>query len=543
MKTDTRLERLSDWTVGLVSAKHKFLRKHFRRMARDVEYRDATLLLMRTRGYRAGKMSSTQTPWLGGSRSADAEITGDLPKLRDRSRELNRDDPIGSGITGSIVRNVVGTGMRPQARTKDTKKNTRIEAVWKERANKLHPAEDMTYAEAQNLKIGKVFEDGEVLVKRTKATPEEPVWFEIIEADRLATPMAKKPDEAKGSIRNGVEKDEYGRPMAYWIRVRHPGDNTISVLKDMNKFIRVPAADIKHLRLASRPGQTRGVPAFHAVLQDIRDLDLLMLASLKRVQIAACLAVFVKSDLPIDEILDTTSKEYGYQLDQSIEPGMIYKLYPTEEIQTLVPNFPVPELEPFIVMLCRRIGAALGLSWQVILKDFSKSTYSSARTDLLESRQVYTVLQMWFAEKELEWEWFTVMEDARLRGDIRLAGVTEAEMRKVHWIANGWKWVDPQKEAKATEIELRIGTTTLRDVAAAKGQDWEEMQDQRLLEEKAEQEKREKLGLPPKPPPGAAGAGGAPRAVLDEVEELVSDLIADGNGNRSAGGNGNGRRI
>lgn len=249
----------------------------------------------------------------------------------------------------------------------------------------------------------------------------------------------------------------------------------------------------------------------HAVMQDLRDLDLLMLACLKRTQIAACLSVFIKSENNASLLLEATAQKYGYVLDQQIEPGMIFKLSPGEEISTLVPNFPVPELESFVIMLARRIGTALGVSWQVVLKDFAKSNYSSARTDLLEARQVYHVIQRWFIEKYLSWEWERVMQDALLRGDSRLNGVTQDDLKAITWITPGWQWVDPQREANATKIKLETRITTLRDVCAATGQDWEEIQDQLLREELREKKRREELGIPKSEPSDLAQPNNAPK--------------------------------
>jgi len=177
-------------------------------------------------------------------------------------------------------------------------------------------------------------------------------------------------------------------------------------------------------------------------------------------------------------------------MDQTLEPGMIFKLYPDEDVQTLVPNFPTPEFEPFIIMLARRIGAALGVAWQIVLKDFGKSNYSSARTDLLESRQTFVTLQQWFVEKLLNWIW---AEALRFESGMT---ISEDELKMVHWIPNGWQWVDPKKEADAMEVKLRAGLTTRRDECAAQGKDWEEVQDQLLLEEKTEMDKRKAMGLP-----------------------------------------------
>ncbi|HUU31492.1 MAG TPA: phage portal protein, partial [Phycisphaerae bacterium] len=407
----------------------------------------------------------------------------------------------------------------------------RLEAVWNERKDILDLANNLTHADHQALLYRKVREDGGVLIKRTRRSRREPVWIEVVERDRLATPIGNaRPKSAQNArIDDGVEKDADGVPVAYWIMKGHPGDAHVPLRPE--DWTRVEASEVQYLRRIERPGQTHGVPAFHAILQDLRDLDLLMLAALKRTQIAACMAVFLKSPLSPEDVVQATGQKYGYKLDQALEPGMIWKLNPEEEIQTLIPNFPTPELGPFIVMLARRIGAALGVSWQVVLKDFSDSTYSSARTDLLEARITYRTDQQWMADRPLRWEWWTVMEDARLLGDPRLAGVTDEQIEAVNWIPPGWQWVDPEKEAAAAEIELRLGITTLQDICAGRGKDWEEQMEQRLRERARERDLRAELGIP------ETDAPPAPAAVAKPADD------ADDEDNGAEGGNGDAARL
>ena len=529
-------DRVADWVLGIVSPRRAAARRHFRRFERDLEYHDAIDVVMRLRGYRAARRTDGATPWTGSARSADGEILMDLYAMRNRSRELSRDDPIGCGIFKTFVNNVIGrAGLNPQADTEDADKNDRIEAVFRERCDSLYPGEGrLSYAAAQRLLYRRILEDGEILIIESvdPDDPKGPLWFEIIEADRLGMPAGMPvtqgifPGVAPGNhTRNGIERDIYGRVHAYHILKRHPGDVLPPVAVSAPwEFYRVEAERVYHLHQIERPGQSRGVPLLHAVLQDLHDLDLLLLASLKRVQIAACLSVFVTSPQAMEDLLDVTAEKYGYRIDQDLEPGMIFKLHPGESVETLLPNFPSPELTPFIVQLARRIGAAVGVSWQTVLRDFSQSTYSSARTDLLETWQTYEIEQSEF-ESALAWQRVRVLEYERLRGDPRLRDCSDEDLREVSWIPPGRHWVDPEKEAKALQLELEMGITTRRDVAASRGRDWQSVLQQRLTEEVAESEARKAMGLPPAPAPGAAAAAPAPEQESDAERDRGADAL------------------
>ena len=495
----TFIEKVIDKAVGLFSAKNEARRVHFRMYARNDEYRTQFQALMSARGYKIADPSKLKTPWMGGNQTADQEVLGSLDPMTAHSRELNRDDPIASGLTNTFTMNVIGTGMRPQAQTDSDDKNERMERMFSKLKDKVSPVDDMTYGEAQRMKFKKAFEDGGVLVKQAKIAPEAPVWFETIEVDRIDTPRDATAKDPNGVITRGVEKDRNGIPVAYWIK---KGKGNIAGLMGVsqNSFERVDADICTHLKFSDRPGQTHGVPRFHAIAQDLRDLDLLILASLKRIQVAACLSVFIKSENTLEDIFEETKNKYGYTMDQSLEPGMMFKLFPGEEIQTLIPNFPTTEFDAFIVMLARRIGAALGISWQIVLKDFSKANYSSARTDLLEARQTYSTMQKWFIDKCLKWEWKVILNDARLRGEPLMRNITEDDIDKIMWIPNGWHWVDPVKESTAAKIALSLGITTRQIECAKEGKDWKEVTDQLLKEEQYEMAQRKSLGLPDMPP-------------------------------------------
>lgn len=501
--------RLYHNTVALFNPRRAAEMQHLDRMDRDPDYAEAVAVGMRIRGYRGASSAGNASPWKldGSPRSADAEILGDLQTLRLRSRKAIRDDPIAAGLIKGFVDDVVGIGISVQSTAGAPRTRKRVESLQAKILDNLVPAEDLDFPGVQRLLYGKLLEDGEVFIKASVEDEDGSLFFEVIEADRVDTPLDAKPEDPKGNIRAGIEKDRFGRVAAIWVRKMHPGDTMLPVFVaglrphfaglSSVEFTRVPIEQIKHLKLATRPGQSRGVPFLTPVLQNLRDLDLLLLASLKRAQMAACLAAFITSAEQTSTILDVTAEKEGYQLDQDIVPGMIFKLFPGETISTLTPNFPMPEFEAFVVLLARRIGAALGVSWQVVLKDFSKANYSSARTDLLEARKVYRAHQRLLI-RALKWVRDTALGHAVLRGELR--GASDDDLRAASWISPGWQWVDPEKEAKAAQIELEIGLTCKRDLFAQRGQDWEEALRQQILEEKRENEMREELGVPKSEP-------------------------------------------
>ncbi len=489
-------------------------RVHARLMASE-DYAQAFATYANLRGYKAAKSGKSATPWLNaGDRDADAEIVPDLNTLRNRSRATTRDDPIGTGIVNTFVRKVVGTGIRCQVRLKgDTEKGELIESVADELLATIDRANGLDYAAHQRLVYQRTLEDGDVLLRSVVRAPGEPVWVEVVEGERLATPMDARPVDPAGRIVAGVEKDRWGIPVAYWVMRRHPneilGVNVVrgpksqagTVPVSASEFDRVPESACRLIRArVTRSGQTRGVPIFHACVQDLHDLDLLILASLKRTQVAACISMFITSAGEGTDILELTAEDYGYRLDQTLEPGMIFRLFPGESITPLNPQAGVPDLDRFVMLLAKRVGASVGLSPQTVLQAWENLSYSTARTIKTGEKETIRLERSSFVSQACAWERRLVLEDALLRGDERLqaGGITQQDLadRFAQWIGDEEQWVDPTSEAAATREMLDMGLTSLQIECARLGRDWEDVLRQRLEAELRENELREELGVP-----------------------------------------------
>ena len=92
---------------------------------------------LRRRAYAGAVISRLTADWISQSTSADAEIKNSLTKLRDRSRQLVRDNPHAANAVRMIRLNVVGSGMKLQSQVMNargskraTSINNMIESAW-----------------------------------------------------------------------------------------------------------------------------------------------------------------------------------------------------------------------------------------------------------------------------------------------------------------------------------------------------------------------------------------------------------------------------
>jgi capsid protein len=121
---------------------------------------------------------------------------------------------------------------------------------------------------------------------------------QLIEADRVSTPVDRQNEEL---LRDGVELDGDGQPVAYHILNRHPGDNPLYHGLTPQDWARVPALGesgdplIVHLMDMDRIAQTRGVPSLAPVIESLKQLDRYAEAELMAAVVSAFFTVFIKT--------------------------------------------------------------------------------------------------------------------------------------------------------------------------------------------------------------------------------------------------------
>jgi capsid protein len=151
--------------------------------------------------YEGAKMSRLTADWLAGDTSADAEISTSLARLRNRARQLIRDNDNATQAKRTIQNNVIGTGVRMQAQVPmvrgrngkarlDTATNDRMEAHFRRwcRAEFCHTGGTLAFPDIERMLIGSAAESGEVFVRLVPMAfggSGIPLALEVIEADQL----------------------------------------------------------------------------------------------------------------------------------------------------------------------------------------------------------------------------------------------------------------------------------------------------------------------------------------------------------------------
>lgn len=509
-------------------------------MFENFRKRMAAALLKGTqkRSYAGAGGGRLTASWRSPTSSADAELSANIDKLRNRSRELVRNSSYAKRAKTIVVNNVIGSGIgmqgqvRPQYRARlDDTVNGAIEEAWAEwcRAEQCHTAGRMHFADLERLVMGEVFEAGEVLVRkhyRAVGGSKVPLALEVIESERLAGDFTYPPTVDPKFYRMGIEHDADWRPVAYWIRERHPGDIRPFGSQPNDVLVRVPAHDIMHLMISDRSPQTRGVPWLHTAMRRMNDMDGYTEAEIVAARAGAMYLGFITKP---DENLDLPgADDLQGQTQIDLEPGLMQRLAPGEEVSFNNPQRPNAALDPFLRYLLREVAAGVGVSYESLSRDYSQSNYSSSRLALLDDRDLWKTLQAWFIRsfrEPLHREW---LQAAVFSRSITAISVEEFSTRPAKFAAvkfkpRGWSWVDPTKEVEAYKEAIKAGLTTRTDVIAqtASGLDIEDVDATR--EEELDAAKARGLVFDTDPdifaPPEPAPAPAAPPDKPDEPEE------------------------
>lgn len=461
--------------------------------------------------------------WLTSKLSMDSALETDLLTLRDNSRDLQMNDPIFGGAVEALVSNVVGCGIRPQAaiaedkeigmtKTRAEELNGRLEDKWKLISGQIG-VDDESIEELQEQVIRSQAVDGDGMIVMSDLPSIDrmiPLRLQVVNAERLETPPEKSGNDR---IRMGIERDGTGRRVRYWIREQEVGDTRATKVS----YKPYDRDRVCHVFQPLAAGMSRGVPWNYACQTRFKDIKDLVEAELIGCQVAACFSVIIETQAnPFELATGAASETRDGKRIQEIEPGKILYTKPGEKPHFAAPNRPGGTFAPFLEWLLRTSAAALNYPYELLAKNYAGLSYSAGRLSLIDGRLAFRSRQKRLCREFLQQSWKRAVAELVVLGQIAIDPVEYRQMPWVfeacNWIAPGWPWIDPVKEVKADSDAVSKNLSTLADVLAARGLDWEEVLVQRSREEKRTAE----LGLQ-----ALAGAGVSkpvverPTAVID----------------------------
>lgn len=441
-----------------------------------------------SRIYKGAVISKTTASWISSTTSGDTEIKSSIKVLRQRSRQLTRDFDHAKAVVRAFKNNVIGTGFTFQSQIKNkagkklnSKLNDEIEKLWNDWRFKehCHTRGVLNFADIERMIMGEVVEAGEVFVRKIYKKfggSKVSLALEIIEAEYLDSDFNQDLKDGN-TIRMGIERDEWGRAVAYHFYLKHPGDQFTGAGSDQRR-VRIPASEVLHLFVPDRASSSRGVPWLSSGMVNMHHLAGYQEAEVIGARARASQMGFIES--PDGELnFDDT---YGPDRVTDFEPGVFKYLAPGEKVT--VPNFNQPNsvFDAFTRSMLRSVATGAGLSYETITKDYSQSNYSSTRQAMIDERDFYRVLQDWMRENfhlPIYREFLAICLKSEL---ISSGGYSLDELFAPKFIGRGFQWIDPAKEIQASKDAVSSGFKTQTEIIAEAGGDIEEVFAQRRRE-------------------------------------------------------------
>lgn len=491
-------------------------------------------------GFEAASRTSVELgAYRPAQRSPDAALLERRELTDDRSRDMERNSGMVFSAADRKMDSVVGADARPQI-----KPNWRVLGITQEQArefSKQAEAEWSAYANDPDhmLDAGRRMTFGmmaRVLYWHQLIDGRScniPLWlprygasyataFMPIDPRRLCNPD-RQPDSR--FFRGGQELDRYGAPVAYHVREQNPGD-ILSGGEHFYRWVRIPAFTrwgrrrFIHGFVPRQAEQTQGRSPLLSVMKKAKMFEKRDDLELQAAANAATFAMFIKSQVPSEALFRMMSEaptgteampeemlanfmefaaDYYSRNSYLVNGTKVPHLLPNEEIGSIEHDRANADFVMSQQQWMRYFGWALGMPYEQISGDFSKSAYVGMQAAFGEAWKTVQAERIMFGVTTLTPMLDLFIEEAIATGRIQIpeGAPTYAEARgawigNTVWIGPGKISVDPLKAANAQRIRMESGASTLEMELAEDGIDPED----HLAQLGREEDERKRLGIP-----------------------------------------------
>ena len=224
--------------------------------------------------------------------------------IRAGTRHSARNHDIARGIIRTMVNNVVGAngiGIEPQPRRKDGTIHEEYAADLRRMGREWFQRPEVTWrfpwAKCQRMQAWAWMRDGEVFSQDVIGTvpglehgSAVPYSLELFEADFVPLDF----NDAGNGITQGVERNAWGRPRAYWVYKGNPLETLTAPVTDRSSLKRVDAWRVRHIAFLDHIGQVRGISEFASILARLEDIKDYEESERIAAKVAASLTAYIK---------------------------------------------------------------------------------------------------------------------------------------------------------------------------------------------------------------------------------------------------------
>lgn len=463
-------------------------------------------------GFQGAKVDRITEEWNPGTQGPNRVFSMDGRRLRERARDLYANNPIARSAIEAYIANVLEQGITPRPQFVDRETRQLWINAWQRwggsspRATReADVTADCTFYELQELWLRELLVAGGCLVHYVE-TPRRgrllPLALELIPEERFAEHLltAGRNPKTSNPVLNGIEYDPAsGRTLAYHVLPTAPNDDLGTWSLDP---LRLPADECEYAFFKTRAGQKRGHTLLHAAIVWLWALGYYTDNELFASQVKSNWAYMIKSavdesgaytGLADDNPETALTDAYGNPLEK-LEPGMIFRGKPGDEISAVGPNVPGNDSLPWLLLIQRSIAVGCGQSYEEMMGDYSKGNMASTRMGANSVRKRYRMFQRFSIQHFSNPAYNRFVRHAvraGLEGFPTPADFVRDEdtWLRVGWSRPIWESINPVDDAQAAKTLKEAGLLTDREYVESRGGDLDEHYEQ-LEQERIEKEQR-----------------------------------------------------
>lgn len=366
---------------------------------------------------------------------------------------------------------------------------------WFEEPRQFDVAGKMSGPDMQRLALSECVAVGDAIILRCQRRGPGrlvPLCYQMLEREQLDITKDRPAKPGQNKIVNGIEVDNVGREVAFWIFDAHPHDD-FTPFASLTTSQRIPASRVLHLYMFRRPSQSCGVTWLHAVAQNSFDRDKFIASEIQSAAKAALLALIAKREHPhlgnlgLETDEESDSDLYGNEEVKLGSSPLAVDIGKEESVEMVESKRPTNTANNFVDILDHDCAAGGGVSYYTLTGRYERTNYTGFRGAILQEDAHIRPLQNWFAGGQVLTIRREFNQQAAASGLYRT--VTSREFlrdqrryQRFDAIGAGRQLLDPEKETEAAMTRLRGGLTTLKIECARQGLHWIKVLRQRAIE-------------------------------------------------------------
>lgn len=456
------------------------------------------------RSFETAETPAYTESWSTAASHINEDLARQLPTLWARATGLARNNEWAQRYLIELDDNVLGphgiqlqmrlTRMREGRTERDTAQNDKLEHAWR-RWGEQADESGLAWAEVESVALASLARKGELLILKRKGRG--PMGFQIQLLDPILLDVGLNRANGNNRVRMGVEIDDAGLPVAYWLQSARSGElpDAYSVV---GRHVRVPAGDVIHKFLVEEPGQLRGIPWLTVGARRLwLTHDFEESAAVASSNAAKRQGFFVSpngdsppgfADTIVSSVLDAAKASGKVLTPAEIQaitaaaekyattvPGQYDTLPQGYDFRPFDSVWPNINADTYIKQQLRGWFAARGMSYVTGGNDLEAVNYSSAQVGIVGEREHWKKTQ----QRLKRWLHDEVFAAALPHILVATSGLNPSRiadyLAAATWQPRRWMPIDPVKAANAAETNLRLGLTSRRRLILERGEDPDEI--------------------------------------------------------------------